>query len=175
MRKSPEKSGDSLRVEVLLVLLATGAGIIENSFPRPLPFIKLGLANVITVAAIAKYGLWTGLRLNILRATGAALFIGTIATPTYILSLIGGTASALLMGGLRKVFSVTGMSISGSLGSMSFQLAVASLLLPGLPVERIVMPIVLWSFLSGTITGIVAIVLLRRGFPWIETSGVDSG
>ncbi len=175
MRNHPAKDEGSLRVEVLLVLLATGAGIIENSIPRPLPFIKLGLANVITVAAIAKYGFWTGLRVNILRSTGAALFIGTIATPTFLLSLTGGMASAVVMGGVRKVFSVTGMSVSGSLGSLSIQLTVASLLLPGLPVEKILTPVVLWSLLSGTITGIVAIILLRRGFPRIEASGVDSG
>lgn len=175
MQKSTEKyRGDCVRIEVLLVVLAIGAGVIENLIPRPLPFIKLGLANVITVAAIAKYGFWTGLRVNILRSTGAALFIGTLATPTYLLSVSGGIASAVVMGCTKKCFSVIGMSVSGSLSSLSIQLLTASALLPGLPTENLVLPLAIWGFLSGTITGIVATVLLRRGFPWIYNPGVDS-
>ncbi|MCD4701803.1 MAG: Gx transporter family protein [Candidatus Aegiribacteria sp.] len=174
MRKLPEEMENRVRIEVLLVILATGAGVIESLIPSPIPFIKPGLANVVTVAAIVKYGLWTGLRINILRSTGAALFIGTLATPTYLLSLSGGIASALVMGIIRRIFSVTGMSISGSLASLFIQLLTASILLPGLPFESLLIPISIWGTLSGTITGIVAIVILRRGFPWIHNSGVDS-
>jgi len=174
MPKSTEERADRVKIEVLLVLLAIGAGVIENIIPRPIPFIKPGLANVITVAAIARYGFWTGLRVNILRSTGAALVIGTIATPTYLLSLIGGIASALLMGSVKKILSVTGMSVAGSLGSLSAQLLTASVLLPGLPAGALLLPLIMWGTLSGTITGIVAIVLLKRGFPWIHDSGVDS-
>ena len=174
MRKSAEERVNRVRIEVLLVILAIGAGVIENLIPRPIPFIKPGLANVVTVAAIVKYGFWTGLRVNVLRSTGAALFIGTLATPTYLLSLAGGIASALVMGSVKRIFSVTGMSVAGSLGSLLVQLLTASMLLPGFPVAGLLLPISIWGTLSGTITGIVAIVLLRRGFPWIHNSGVDS-
>ncbi len=174
MRKPTEESADRIRIEVLLVILAIGAGVIENIIPRPIPFIKPGLANVVTVAAIAKYGFWTGLRVNILRSTGAALFIGTLATPTYLLSFFGGIASALIMGSVKKIFSITGMSVAGSLGSLSVQLLTASALLPGLPAVSLILPLLIWGTLSGTITGIVAIVLLKKGFPWIHNSGVDS-
>ncbi len=169
-----ENRGNRTRIEVFLVVLATGAGIIEGLLPRPVPFIKPGLANIITVAAIAKYGIWTGLRVNILRATGAAFFMGTLATPTFLLSLSGGIASAIIMGSVLKVFSLTGMSVAGSIGSLMTQLLVASILLRGLPVSNLLLPLSIWGTLSGTITGIVAIVLLRKGFPWIESTGVDS-
>lgn len=174
MSGSTEERADRVKIEVLLVLLAIGAGVIENIIPRPIPFIKPGLANVITVAAIAKYGFWTGLRVNILRSTGAALVIGTLATPTYLLSLTGGIASAFVMGSVKKILSVTGMSVAGSMGSLSAQLLTASALLPGLPAGTLLLPLLMWGTLSGTITGIVAIVLLKRGFPWIDDSGVDS-
>ena len=98
MWKSAEDRVNRIRIEVLLVMLAIGASVLENLIPRPIPFIKPGLANVVTVAAIVKYGFWTGLRVNILRATGAVIFIGTLATPTCLLSLSGGIASALVMG-----------------------------------------------------------------------------
>jgi len=172
MHKSAELN--SLRIEVLLVILATGAGVIESLIPKPLPFIRLGLANVVTVAAITKYGFWTGLRVNILRSAGAAFFLGTIATPTFLLSISGSIASAMVMGSTRRFLSITGMSVSGSLGSLLIQLLTASVLLPGFPVNSLLVPLSIWGTLSGTITGIVAIVLLKKGFPWIHDSGVDA-
>jgi len=174
MPRTTETPLTRIRTEAFLVVLAIGAGVIESLIPRPVPFIKPGLANVVTVAAIAKYGLWTGLRVNLLRATGTAIFIGTLATPTFILSLTGGIASAVMMGTSSKFFSVTGMSVSGSLASMYAQLIAASVLLPGLPAGSLIIPLAVWGTLSGTITGIVAIVLLRNGFPWIPDSGVDA-
>lgn len=160
--------------EVLMVVLATGAGVIENLLPRPVPFMKPGLANIVTVAAVARYGMLTGLRVNLLRTTGAALFTGSLATPTYLLSLTGGIVSALAMGAFRKVFSVTGMSVCGSVSSLWVQLLEASILLPGLPVGVLLLPVSAWGFLSGAITGIIAAALLRRGFPWAGGEGVDS-
>lgn len=160
--------------EVLLVILATGAAVIENLVPRPLPFIKPGLANVVTVAAVVRFGLLTGLRVNVLRATGAALFMGTLATPSYLLSMAGGAASAAAMGVSRRLFSVPGMSVAGSLSSLWIQLLAASVLLPGLPVSSLFLPVSLWGFLSGAVTGIVAAVLLRKGFLSSAGAGVDS-
>ena len=162
------------RVEVFLVLLAIGIGVLENIVPKPFPFLRLGLGNVVTVSAIIRYGTMTGLRINILRSTGAALLLGTIATPTYLLSLAGGIVSSIVMGNLRKAFSITGISVAGSLCSLCIQLFLAMLLLPGLPVGALALPLVIWGILSGTVTGIVAVILLRKGFPWIVEAGVDS-
>ncbi len=164
---------EPLRTEVLLVLLATGAGLLESLLPRPVPFMKPGLANVVTVAAVMRYGMMMGIRINILRATGSALFLGTLATPTFALSLSGSIASAVIMGLVCRYLSVTGTSVSGSLFSVWTQLLVATFLLPGLPLLELVLPVSLWGFLSGTFTGILAVVLLRKGFPW-TVQGVDS-
>lgn len=168
------KLNDHFQAEIILVLLAIGIGVLENIVPKPFPFLKLGLANVVTVSAIIRYGTMAGLRINVLRSTGAALLLGIIATPTYLLSLAGGIVSSIVMGYLRKLFSVTGISVAGSLCSLCIQLFLASLLLPGLPVGALALPLVVWGILSGAVTGIVAVVLLRKGFPWIREAGVDS-
>lgn len=172
MGEGTEAAGTRLRAEVLLVILATGLGLIENLLPRPVPFLKPGLANIVTVAAVIRYGTFTGLRVNVIRATAAALFMGTIATPTYLLSMAGGVVSATVMGSVRRLFSVTGISITGAVCSMWTQLLTASLLIPGLPLRNLLVPVTLWGFLSGTFTGIIAAVLLRKGFPWtVEDRG----
>jgi heptaprenyl diphosphate synthase len=41
----------------ILILMATALGVIDSLIPRPLPFMKLGLANVATVIAVFRYGL----------------------------------------------------------------------------------------------------------------------
>ncbi|MBN2586712.1 MAG: Gx transporter family protein [Candidatus Fermentibacteraceae bacterium] len=174
MTERTDNADGRLKAEVLMVVLATGAGVIENLLPRPVPFIKPGLANIVTVAAVARYGMLTGLRVNILRTTGAALFTGSLATPTYVLSLAGGVASAMVMGASRRLLSVTGISVAGSLASLWIQLVLASVLLPGLPAASILLPLSVWGFLSGAVTGIIAAVLLRKGFPWMPGTGVDS-
>lgn len=157
-----------------LTLTAIAIGVLEGLVPKPIPFLKPGLANIATVAGILRYGPWMGLRINLLRSVGAALFLGTLATPTFVLSLSGGLASAVGMGLFRRLFSVTGLSISGSLASMAAQLSAASILLPGLPIRALVLPAAAWSVLAGTATGLAAAFLLRRGFPWIGADGVDS-
>lgn len=174
MKEKGETDGSGLRIEVFLVLLAVGAGIIENVLPRPVPFVKPGFANIVTVAAVVRYGMGTAIRINLLRSAGASLVLGTLATPSFVLALAGGAASAVAMGLFRKLFSVPALSISGSLASMWIQLFTVSLLFSDFPSANLLMPVTLWGVAAGTFTGIMATVILRRGFPWIDGPGVDS-
>ncbi|MBD3277508.1 MAG: hypothetical protein GF388_04335 [Candidatus Aegiribacteria sp.] len=174
MVEKSEHAGRKLRIEVFLVLLAVAAGLIENILPRPVPFVKPGLANIVTVAAVVKYGMGTAIRINLLRSAGASLVMGTLATPSFVLAVSGGLASAMAMGLLRRLFSVPALSVSGSLASMWIQLLTFSLLFTDFPSKNLFLPITMWGVAAGTITGIMATVLLRRGFPWISGTGVDS-
>lgn len=167
-------SRGTLRAEVLLTLMAIAIGVLEGMIPKPFPFLKPGFANIATLAGIIRFGPWMGFRINLLRSAGAGLFLGTLATPTFALSLAGGMASATVMGLGRRFFSVTGLSLAGSMASMAAQLAAAGLLLPGLPLRALVLPVAAWGALTGTATGLTATILLRRGFPWIGGDGVDS-
>ena len=112
------ETGRRLPPEVILALLAIGIGIVESFLPRPVPFMKFGLANIITIIAVLKYGTITGLKVNILRAGAVSLFLGTMATPAFILSLSGGIISALVMGAVKRFFSVPGVSVSGSIAGL---------------------------------------------------------
>jgi heptaprenyl diphosphate synthase len=169
-----DDSRRTVRTEVFLTLMAIAIGVLEGLIPRPVPFLKPGLANIATVAGIVRFGPWMGVRINLLRSVGAALFLGTLATPTFILSLSGGMASAAVMGLCRRFFSVTGLSVSGSMASMAAQLAAAGILLPGLPLRALILPVAAWGALAGLATGLTATILLRKGFPWIGGDGVDS-
>jgi len=154
---------------LLLVLAATGIGLLETLLPRPVPFIKPGLANVVTVFAVLTCGRWSGIRINLLRSVLVSLVSGTIATPSFLLSLSGGIASAAVMGALAalvpSVLSVTGLSIAGGLASMGAQLAAASLVIPGLPLRALIPAACLWGMISGALVGTAAVQALRSELP----------
>lgn len=160
--------GRAVPTVVMLALIAVGLGVIDGILPRPLPFLKTGLANVVTVMVAFRMGTARALSVNLLRVIAVALFLGSIATPSFLMSLAGGLSSAFFMGLLsrtaRHFLSVTGISIAGSMASLSAQLAVAVLIIRGIPVASIVVPLAAWGVLSGTVTGLLATLLLRRKF-----------
>ncbi len=158
-----DKSNKDLTI---LILTATALGVVDSLIPRPLPFMKLGLANVAAVIAVRKYGLLKTLELNLLRAFAVALITGLLATPSFLLSISGAAVSALTMGTLQNVFkerfSLTGLSIAGAVSSLWIQLFVASLVLSGFPLQNIVLLLTLWGILSGAVVGVVARKALNR-------------
>ncbi len=157
------ETGRRLPPEVILALLAIGIGIVESFLPRPVPFMKFGLANIITIIAVLKYGTITGLKVNILRAVAVSLFLGTMATPAFILSLSGGIISALVMGAVKRFFSVPGVSVSGSIAGLYVQSAFVMLLFPAIPMTGLLITVTVWGVLSGLVTGIIALIILNRG------------
>jgi len=165
---------DRIKGEVILAIMAVAIAVLEGFIPRPVPFLKPGLANIATITGILIYGPWSGLRINLLRCLGAAIFTGTLVTPTFALSLAGGLASASVMGLFRKVFSVPGLSVLGSMSGMGAQLAAVSIMFPGLPTRLLLVPVMIWAVAAGAVTGGITAVLLRRGFPWVRVDGLDS-
>lgn len=77
----------------LLAALAISIHIIESAFPSPLPGIKPGLANVITLFTFMMYGWKTALQVSLLRVVISSLLLGTFLSPTFLLSLSGALLS----------------------------------------------------------------------------------
>ncbi len=77
----------------LLAALAITIHIIESTFPSPLPGIKPGLANVITLFTFMMYGWKTALQVSLLRVVLSSLLLGTFLSPTFLLSLSGALLS----------------------------------------------------------------------------------
>ena len=150
----------------ILILTATALGVVDSLIPRPVPFMKLGLANVPAVIAVYRYGLLKTLELNLLRAFAVALITGLLATPSFLLSISGAAVSAVTMGMLQRIsknrISLTGVSIAGAVASLWIQLLVASLVLSGFPLQNIVLFLTFWGILSGAVVGVVAQKTLNR-------------
>ena len=111
----------------LLVSLATVLSILENQLPIPRPlWLKLGLANVITLITLVMYGTRAAVTVSCVRALLAGIF-GALSM--LLFSFPAAFASSLCMGLLHLVsgqrLSIIGLSISGATVHNLTQLLVA--------------------------------------------------
>jgi len=80
-----------------LAALAIAIHIIESVLPSPLPGVKPGLANVITIAVFMLYGWRTAVWVSMLRVLVGSILIGTFLSPTFMLSFSGAVASLIVL------------------------------------------------------------------------------
>ncbi len=151
----------------LLVALAIVLRGLEGLIPNPLPWIRIGLANSMTLLAILLFRLKAGLLLTVLRVNIAALLFGTFLSPVFLLSVSAGVCSTLAMGGAhrygRKWLSPVGISVLGGFTHNAAQLAVAYfLIVKRLEIFYLFPVLSLVGIASGFFNGVIVIVLYKH-------------
>jgi len=151
------------RKYALIIILVTNAIIISflESFipiPVPIPGVKLGLGNIITMIGIAFLGFKDVLFIVIVRSFVVAVLTRGVMMLAF--SLTGGILSAVIMWLLYKkfssFFSIKGISIAGAIVHSTAQVVVAAMIL-GQTVVLLYLPILLVSsVVTGLITGSIA-------------------
>ena len=149
----------------VLTTLALALSVAENQIPLtmaiPIPGIKLGLANIVTVFALYALGPAQAILILLARCTLGALFAGNMNA--LLFSLMGGLAAMgmmILLSRLRAL-SVYGVSIGGAAAHNCGQIAAAVLTL-GNTAPLYYLPILLGvSLFTGAFTGLVAACLFR--------------
>jgi len=134
----------------------------EAFIPRPAPFLRLGLANIFTLCALYMFGGMWGLVVVISRVFIGSLLSGSIFTPTFLLSLIGGTVAALVMWGLPKtLFSPIGVSVGGATGHIATQVIIATTIIIRHVALIHLMPVLLIvSVATGIVNGYCAEIII---------------
>lgn len=149
----------------VLTALALGLSTLESLFPVsvlvPLPGIKLGLANIVTVFALYRLGDIPALAILIARCLLGAMFAGNASA--LLFSLMGGVLAMLTMIVLRRVrgLSVYGVSIAGAAAHNIGQICAAMVVLGGTAVLGYLPVLLGVSMITGTLTGFVASLLFR--------------
>ena len=146
-------------VIIILVTNAILISLLESLIPIPVPVpgIKLGLANIITLIALVFLPLKDVLLVVTIRCFVVALLTRGVMMLAF--SLGGGILSALVMFFLYKklsrYFSIKGISIVGAIVHNTTQITVASFLLAE-AVILLYLPILLVSaVITGFITGTI--------------------
>lgn len=149
----------------VLTTLALALSVMENQIPLgaaiPLPGIKLGLANIVTVFALYALGPGQAVLILLGRCVLGAVFAGNMNA--MIFSLLGGFAAMAVMTGLSRLrrLSIYGVSVGGAAAHNCGQVAAAILTL-GNTAPLYYLPVLLGvSLFTGALTGLVAACLFQ--------------
>lgn len=144
-------------------ILAVALFTLENFLPRPLPFLKIGLANVFVLLILWQLDLLSALVVNLVKVFIGSFISGLILTPVIVFSLVGSVLSLLAMHLAIKIkikFSLIGISVIGALVHNLSQLFLAYFML--FPNAKLFyfLPLLLATGLgAGIVTGAVAYYL----------------
>ena len=150
----------------MLTAIALTIFMIEAQIPAivPIPGIKLGLANIVTVFAVFAMGPKEAASILFVRIFLGAVFAGNFSTILY--SGAGGACAILIAIGLRKVLTHEQLWVAGALSAIGHSIgqmgmAIAITATPSLAVYLPIM--VVCSVITGLFTGLCAQLLLNRG------------
>ena len=108
------------RIIIMALMVALGVILhrLEALLPLPTPWVKLGLANLMTLMALVYLGTKEAFIVTLLRVILGSILGGTFLGPTFFLSLVGGLAGTAIMCGVyyrgRGPFSLVGVSVCGA-------------------------------------------------------------
>jgi len=80
-----------------LAAAAIGLALLDAAIPLPLPGVKPGLANIVTLLVLYRYGLGTAAWVTGLRVFAGGLLLGHFLAPGFFLSLAGALCSLLVL------------------------------------------------------------------------------
>lgn len=147
--------------------LAIALSIMENYFPIglliPVPGVKLGLANIVTVFAIVMLKPVDTVAIIITRCLVVGLFTGPVSL---FFSLCGAFLAwitmMLLSVGLGRIFSIIGVSMGGAVAHSAGQILAAIIVLGDVGILFFYLPfLMLISLVTGALTGVAAIPVIR--------------
>ncbi|HWT28084.1 MAG TPA: Gx transporter family protein [Methylophilaceae bacterium] len=150
-----------------LTAIAIGLHLIESIVPSPLPGVKPGIANIITLYVLYRYDFATAAWVSLLRIFAASLLLGQFLSPTFILSLSGGLCSLLVLGVASRLplrwFGPVSLSVISAFAHISGQLLIVRLLLiPNTGISYLIPVFATTALLFGVINGVIAGKLLRH-------------
>ena len=102
---------------------------IEYMIPKPLPFMRIGIANLPLMLGLDIFSFSTYLLLVAIKILGQALITGTLFSYIFLFSLAGTSLSALSMYGFRRLLGRNRISFIGvgTLGAMISNISQLSL------------------------------------------------
>jgi heptaprenyl diphosphate synthase len=146
---------------------------IEYMIPKPMPFMRTGIANLPLMLALDIFSFRAFLVLIAIKALGQALITGTLFSYIFLFSITGTFFSAVSMYMLRRLLgpervSFIGTGIMGAIISNATQLALARVFIFGNSVRFIAPPFLAAGLVTGTALGIFCEAFTRRSIWYAE-------
>jgi heptaprenyl diphosphate synthase len=140
---------------------------IEYMIPKPLPFMRIGLANLPLILALDIFPFPTFLVLVGIKVLGQALITGTLFSYIFLFSFAGTSLAALSMYGLRRLLgrdrvTFIGVGTAGAMMSNIRQLALVWLFIFRANVRYIAPPFLVAGLVTGITLGVFCEVFAGR-------------
>ena len=134
--------------------------MIEYAIPKPLPFLRLGLANIPFILGLFKLKKKEYFFLVFLKVIFQSLISGTFFSYIFLYSLLGSFAAGFFMLLSKSLFkdkiSVVGISLFGALGNNLVQIVLSYFFFFGKSIIYAVPLILIFGFITGTLIGIIS-------------------
>ena len=150
-----------------LAAAAIGLALIDAAIPLPLPGVKPGLANIVTLIVLARYGWVAAAWVSGLRVIAGGLLLGQFLSPGFFMSLTGAVLSLVVLAFAIRLpqrwFGPVSWSILAAFAHIGGQLLLARLWL--IPHNGLFYLVPLFSAAAltfGIINGLIAARLLEE-------------
>jgi len=164
--RSPDKQTLLTEARITgLVILGLLLFLFESVIPRPLPWLKIGLANIVTLIALYWMGVRAAIIVAALRIFWGNVFTGNLLTPGFFLSISGGFLSTAAMILIYETIPVGILTLSALGGGFHLlgQLLCAQFFLFNNPLFlKYAAPLIVTGMLSGALVGLFAFWVLSR-------------
>ncbi|EXI89417.1 MAG: Heptaprenyl diphosphate synthase component I [Candidatus Accumulibacter regalis] len=150
-----------------LAAAAIGLSLIDAAIPLPLPGVKPGLANIVTLIVLARYGWTAAAWVTGLRVFAGGLLLGYFLSPGFFMSLTGALFSLLTLAAAHRLpsrwFGPVSWSILAAFAHIGGQLVLARLwLIPHNGLFLMVPFFAVAALVFGIINGLLATRLLAE-------------
>jgi len=150
-----------------LAALAIGLHLIEAVVPSPLPGVKPGIANIVTLYVLYRFDFATAAWVSLLRVFASSLLFGNFLSPTFALSLSGAVLSLLVLCLAqylpKRYFGPVSLSIFAAFAHMVGQLLLVRFwLIPHAGVAYLIPVFMVAALLFGLLNGLITSALLKK-------------
>ncbi len=158
-----------------MAALALGLSVLEAAIPSPLPGVKPGLANIVILIVLARYGWRTAAWVSLLRVAAGSLLFGNFLAPGFFLSLGGALCSLAILAACQHLpqrwFGSVTHSILAAFAHIAGQLLVVYWwLIPHAGIAYLIPIFAAAALVFGTVNGMIAAHYLDEPDTAAETS-----
>jgi heptaprenyl diphosphate synthase len=153
-----------------MAAFALGLSVLEAAIPSPLPGVKPGLANIITLIVLARYGWCTAAWVSILRVLAGGLVMGNFLSPGFFLGLSGAIFSLAILALCQQLpsrwFGPVTHSILAAYAHIAGQLLLVYFwLIPHAGLAYLLPIFALAALIFGTVNGLIAARFIQAPQP----------
>ncbi|EKV57495.1 Gx transporter family protein [Brachyspira hampsonii] len=152
---------------IFFAFLSSFIAAVENMFPRPIPYFRIGFSFVIVLMVVDVFTFRELILLIFIKNVSVALAFAYILTPPFYLGLCGGITSIIvmkLMSYFKNIFSIFGVSLAGALISNLSQAILSKYLFKLPDIRFLIIPVFILSLITGSIVGIITMILCNDDY-----------